>query len=165
MALEQKAPSHDPAQEPVTAGQLGSLVESIKAMTPPKKIRFNEFRTRSPFRTPIEGADPTVGRRKAKKLLRTCYQNGHRCNPALLGDEEIQLLNGLQGGVFIDKLVRVRLETGSAGSPDKLWIEYANKTHDQRIQVGDHWRSFVALLRLCTDEAKSKKKSVAQDED
>jgi hypothetical protein len=163
MANEQKAPSHDPAQEPVTAGQLGALVESIKAMTPPKKVRFNEFKSRSPFRTAIEGAEPTIGRRKAKKLLRNCYQNGHRINPALVADEEIQLLNGLKAGVFIDKIVRVRIDVGSSGSPDKLFIEYANKTHDQRIQVAEHWRSFVALLRLCTEEAKTRK-PVAQDE-
>lgn len=143
MAIENAPKSTSDA---ATSTDIRSLVESIKELTPPRKVRFNEYKTRSPF-------NPTGNRKR--KLDRICFQNGARINVALLFDEEIKLLNTLPEGRFIDQLVTVRKDAGSGGDKDKIHIEYANRTHDQRITFAEHVRSFVGLLRQIHEEAKA----------
>lgn len=139
-----KTDSTAPGQ--VTATDLTALVQSIQAMTPKKKVLFSEFKTKSPF-------NPTGNKRR--KLERICYQNGARMRLVALFDEEIKLLNTLPVGRFLDNLVTVRLEPGSNGALDKMHIEYANRTHDQRIAIAQRIRSLVALLRQIHEEAKA----------
>lgn len=141
-----KTAAQSKSSEVVTGQDITSLVESIKAMTPPRKVRFNEFKTRSVF-------NPTGNRNR--KLTCTVYQNGARVNPALLFDEEIKLLNNLPTGRFVEKIVTVRKVDGRDGAKDQLHIEYSNRSHDQRIAVAKHIRSFVGLLRQIHEEAKA----------
>lgn len=131
----------------ITGKDLRGLVESIRDMTPKRKVLFSEFKTRSTF-------NPTGS--KSRKLVRTTYQNGQRLNIALLFDEEIKLLNGLKPGRYIDGLVTVKLTEGRGGNVDKLNIEFANSTHDQRIDLAGHVRSFVHMLRQITEEQDGK---------
>ena len=130
----------------VTATDLTALVQSIQAMTPKKKVLFSEFKTKSPF-------NPTGN--KKRKLTRIAYQNGARIRIAALFDEEIKLFNSLPEGRFIENLVTVRKVGGSNGGLDQVHIEYSNRTHDQRMAIAMHIRSFVGLLRQIHEEAKA----------
>jgi hypothetical protein len=135
----------DPANAPVTAGQLGALVESIQAMTPKRKVLFSELKPKSPF-------NPKGVRHR--KLARTVLQNGNRLNVKQLFDEEIRLLNELRPGIYVNKKVSVHLIEGTEGNVDTLLINYKNKTHDDRLAMKEEVRSFVALLRRIVDESK-----------
>ena len=132
----------------VTATDLTALVQSIQAMTPKRKVLFSEFKTKSAF-------NPSGN--KSRTLTRRAYQNGARIQIDTLFDEEIKLLNTLPEGRFIDQLVTVRKVQGSNGSQDQIHIEYANRTHDQRIAISERIRSFVSLLRQIHTEAKEAK--------
>ena len=140
------------ANAPAASGQIGasdltSLVQSIQAMTPTRKVLFSEFKTKSAF-------NPTGS--QSRKLKCAAYQNGHRFEIETLFDEEIKLLNALPEGRFIQNLVSVRRVEGANGGKDQIRIEYANRSHDQRILIAQHIRSFVSMLRQIHEEAKAK---------
>ena len=130
----------------ISRTDLTSLVQSIQAMTPTRKVLYSEFKSRSPF-------NPSG--KRSRKLTRTYFQNGARLNVALLLDEEIKLLGLLQPGHYIGKLVTVRVSEGSAGALDVVRIEYPNKTHDQRMVLASKVQSFVSLLQQVVAESQS----------
>jgi uncharacterized protein (DUF849 family) len=144
MANEKPSPETDTT---IRTEDLRSLVESIKAMTPQRKLRFSEIK-------PVSKFNPTGNRKR--KLDRLVYQNGRRANVKLMFDEELKLIGQIVPGRYIDGLVTIRVVEGTNGALDQFHIEYANKTHDQRLANAAHWRSLVAMLRLCHDEMKAR---------
>lgn len=154
MAEETVAPP--PGMTPVAALSgdatiLQAIREQTEALTramPPAKVPFSRFKTRSAF-------NPTGARRKLKYVV---YQNGYRCNPKTLTDEEFALINSgkIRPGQYLSKLVTVRIEqAASEEDQDKIHIGYHNKTPDQRMMLKEHWRGFGDLLRKIVAESET----------
>lgn len=70
-----------------------------------------------------------------RKLARTVYQNGNRINVDLVYDVEIELLDAIKPGRYIENLVRI-VEGEDQDGTTAIHILYHNKTADQRMALG-----------------------------
>lgn len=88
---------------------------------------------------------------KVPPLKHETFQNGARCNPTTLNDAEIVLLNRItHSGRYIDRLVEVIFDDASPGQ-ETIYINYNNKTVDQRMTNKSKWQSFGHLLQQVVD--------------
>jgi hypothetical protein len=106
-----------------------------------RKVPFANHKPRSSF-------NPTG--KKRRKLTRRCYQNGYPMNINLLHDEEIELLNRLQAGKYLNGLVTVRVE--DKGAESALNIIYRNKSVDERFALKNEFRDLREFLRRADKE-------------
>jgi hypothetical protein len=125
-----------------------AVIDAIqRASGGPPKVRYSQFRTRSSF-------NPKGRKREMGCIV---YQNGYRLPIKMLNDVEISLLKRLKPGVFINKIVRVRKDTGVGEEEDKIYISDNNKTPDQRMTFRNHVQNFAHLVKQCVDEAEAAK--------
>lgn len=87
---------------------------------------------------------------KKRKLKRRCYQNGYPMNIALLHDVEIEALNRLKGGKYLNGLVTVR--TDDRGEDSTLNILYRNKSIDERMALKSEFRNLTEFLKRAVEE-------------
>lgn len=118
---------------------LNNTAEAMRANTI-VKVPLSKFKTRSPF-------NPTG--RKGRKLSRRVYQNGFPVLVTRLHDNEIELLEQVTPGNYLNNTVAIR-ESKNGASID-LHIVYKNKTIDQRMSKS--WHGFSDLLGKCVREA------------
>lgn len=126
-----------------TQGQLAKAIQALADSAPVRRVPFAKFKTRSPF-------NPTGKRRK---LSRRCYQNGYPMNIKTLHSKEIELLERLQPGKYINGMVGISVQE-NGGNTD-LHIAYKNKNIDDRMANKSEWRNLEQLLQRCVDEAES----------
>ena len=85
--------------------------------------------------------------RKPQEFTRTAYLNGIRLYEKLHFDTEIELLNTLPAGRFIDNTVIVTVVDGASGEPDQIHVDYPCATHDQRLRNAGLWSSLGIYCR------------------
>ena len=128
----------------VTANDVAAIIGAVQDTAPIKKVTWAQMKTTSSFRT---------DHKKAKKFTRSTYQNGIRLFEKLLFDTEIELLNTLPAGRFIDNTVIVTVVDGASGEADQVHVDYPCASHDHRLRNAGLWNSFEDLLRKCHSEA------------
>lgn len=131
-----------------------ALVKAIEATNPRKKTAVN--------RKPGTPWHPKDGSPKLK-LKRKHYQHGMILDQDMLSNEEVDLLNRLKVGIFMDGNVKVvrRRDKG-------IDIDYPVKTASQRLKLVNQYgvTSFSTLLQRCIDEASNPKTYIKpEDED
>ena len=129
--------------------------ETLSRMMPPAKVHISKFK-------PISAFNPT-GRKRTLKVI--VYQNGYRCNPKTLHDREFDIINSgkIRPGQYLSKIVTVRIEKASSEEDqDKVFINYNNKTPDQRMMNKDHWNGFTDLLEKIVAESEARQVRVKQ---
>jgi hypothetical protein len=124
----------------VDAAALGeSIAAAIQATQGPRKVSFAEHAANKKLKNPKH------------KLQRPMFQNGWLLDAEALSNQEIDLLNAVGPGRYIDGLVEVVEK--DKGSNRELHINYASKTIDQRMQLASHGvNSFAALLKRIVTE-------------
>jgi hypothetical protein len=123
-----------------------AIKEAVEETAPIKQVHISRYRAKTPF-------NPTGAKRAQRpKLNCTFFQNGDKPNPTRLFDEEIELINGLKPGRYINRVVEVveKIEGGERA----VEIRYSNKTPEQRFENKNHFRSLLELLRLIHAEMK-----------
>lgn len=147
--LESPVAPNTSAQELIAA-----LVAAINLTKPIEKKTPNTRKPGSPW-------DPKDGSKKLK-LKRKMYQHGIIMDPDFLDNEEIDLLNKLKVGRFVDGWVKVyrRKDHG-------VDIDYPIKTASQRVKlmgiIGG--QGLKGLLTRCINEAANPKSTVDADGD
>jgi len=135
----------EPAQ--ITQGDLASAIHALAkgqealANSQVRKIPYANHKPRSSF-------NPTG--KKKRKLSRKCYQNSYMMNINLLHDREIELLNQLKAGKYLNGLVTVRVE--DKGEESSVNIIYRNKSVDERMALKSEFRNLTEFLERATKE-------------
>lgn len=135
----------DPSQQ--------AFIEALKEITKQnaeangvRKVKFGQQSEVSPF-------NPTGNKKRA--LRRQMYVHGQPLNERTLHDEEIALLNSdkIRPGRYVEKLVTVREEENEDGTGEKsIYIDYSNKTQNQRLAMAALAPTFAILLKRITTE-------------
>jgi hypothetical protein len=139
----------------LTTNQLvEALVAAMTVVKPVTKKTAVDRKPNTPW-TPKDGSAKL-------KLRRKMHQHGMMIDPDLITNEEIELLNKLKTGSFLDGYVRVyrRRDKG-------IDIDYPIKTASQRLRLVNQFgiRNFKELLERCIAEAENPAKYVAPEED
>lgn len=151
--------SVEPTETPAPVQTVGiselaqALQEAINASKPiVKKTPFNRV-VNTPW-TPKDGS-PKL------KLKRKMYQHGLLLDADILSNAEIDLLNRVKPGNFMDGNVHVvrRRDRG-------IDVTYQVKTAAQRLKLVNTYgiRNLVDLLQRCLDEADAPKNFANEDE-
>lgn len=123
---------------------VNALVQAIEATRPvSKKNAVN--RTASTPWTPKDGS-PKL------KLKRKMSQHGQTLDADILFNEEIELLNKVRPGVFLEGAVRVTRRKDKG-----IDIDYSVKTASNRLKLVNQFgiRNFTDLLARCIYEAEN----------
>jgi hypothetical protein len=148
-ALVKNVVPHDTSAELVRA-----LVQAIESTKPVEKKNAYNRKPGNPW-VPKDGS-PKL------KLKRKFYQHGLLVDPDMSTNEEIELMNAVKPGRFLDGYVKVirRRDKG-------IDIDYQVKTAAQRMKLAANFgiNSFAALLERCIEEANNPTKYAIQDED
>lgn len=137
--------------DPALLAILAKMTQAVDAMTEQAKA--------GPIKQiPITEMDPTSvynpeGLRKRPELTRKVFQNGALLHPSRLRNREIELLNVLKIGKYLDGRIFVS-EANMGGSVPHLHINWNNKTMAQRIEISTIAgpRGFEALLEKMVEE-------------
>lgn len=123
--------------------KLSSAIAAGIASTAPKKVTAGQYEPHTPWQP--------GSKRSAHKLKHTVYQNGYRVPVKRLTNQEIDNLNAIsRPGRYINRMVEVVM--WDEGGLVNLDIRYNNKTHDQRSENKNHWRSFEELTKKIVEE-------------
>ncbi len=145
-----KTPVVDPTPAPTTpvglspdiSALVNALVQAIQLTKPVEKKNAANRKPGSPW-------DPKDGSKKLK-LKRKMTQHSILIDPDFLSNEEIDLLNKLKVGSFMDGWVKVyrRKDHG-------IDIDYPVKTASQRLKLVSQYgiRNLKELLERCIAEA------------
>lgn len=136
-------PTPTPAPvDPSIANLVAALSQAIQLTKPVEKKTAANRKPGSPW-APKDGS-------KKLKLRRDHFQHGIKIDPDFLSNVDIELLNKLKVGRFLDGWVKVyrRKDHG-------IDIDYPVKTAQQRLKLVSTYgvRSFAELLQRCIDEA------------
>lgn len=131
-----------------------ALIEAINATKPPTKKTAANRKPNTPW-TPKDGS-PKL------RLKRKFYQHGIMVDPDMVTNEQIELMNKVRPGLYMDGNVRVvrRRDKG-------IDIDYAVKTAAQRLRLVNQFgiRDFNELLQRCITEAENPQDYAIVDED
>lgn len=137
-----KTPTESAPLSTDVSALVNALVQAIQLTKPVEKKNAVNRKPGSPW-------DPKDGSKKLK-LKRKMYQHSMIIDPDFMTNEEIDLLNKLKVGRFMNGWVRVyrRKDHG-------IDIDYPVKTASQRLKlVSEHGiRNFKELLERCISEA------------
>jgi hypothetical protein len=121
-----------------------ALVQAIETTKPPQKKTAITRKPNTPW-TPKDGS-PKL------KLKRKMYQHGILIDEDLVSNEEVELLNKLKPGLFLNGHVKVyrRRDRG-------IDIDYPIKTAAQRLKLVNQFgiRNLAELLQRCISEAEN----------
>ena len=78
---------------------------------------------------------------------REYYQNGKLISSAVVTPTDIAMLESLQAGRYLNRLVEVIAREAEGSEMQSLEICYPTATHDQRIAAAKHFTSFTELLQ------------------
>lgn len=113
---------------------------------PIKQVQVTKYRNRTIYNP--EGLYP----HKRPQFTRDYYQNGKHLVADVLTPADIAILEKLQAGRYLNRLVEV-IERESEGSEMRsLEVRYPSATHDQRIAAGKVFQTFSQLLQLLLAE-------------
>jgi hypothetical protein len=131
-----------------------ALVAAMTAVKPVEKKNAANRKPKTPW-TPKDGS-PKL------KMKRKMHQHGMMIDEDIVTNEEIELLNKLKVGTFLDGYVKVyrRRDKG-------IDIDYPIKTASQRLRLVNQFgiRNFKELLERCISEASDPKKYEKPEED
>jgi len=140
--------------EQVTAMPMGissdDLARAIHALAKGQEALVNSQVRKVPYANHKPRSSFNPAGKKKRKLKRVCYQNGYVMNVVLLHDREIDLLNQLQGGKYLNGLVTVKVD--DRGSESTLNIIYRNKTVDERMALKSEFRNLAEFLERAVKE-------------
>lgn len=147
--------------EDVSNEDIKSLVKSVAqiAENQPKFRKLGIHETTFP--TPW---NPSGERRSLKLKPTALFQNGARVNPAMLSDEEIELINQLKPGLYNKKKWQVVRKRDKS-----LHLHYPNATLEHRFDLNIQAQGqFAGMLRLIITEQEAqeqRRKNGLDDED
>lgn len=148
MAQNNNAP--DTASVSVT--DLAGLIDAVKSTAPIKKVPYSKREPAGPF---AEGKT----RKQRLKLKYIFYQNGFRVGEKRLFDREIEWINKLEPGKFINNMVTVRkIESGNE-EPDSIHLMYKNATIDQRLALNQEVHGLYGMVQRCVQEAETQRQA------
>ena len=143
-----------PVQPNPSADLVAALVAAIQATKPIEKKNASNRKPGDPWQ-PKDGS-------KKLKLKRKMYQHGLLIDPDMSTNEEIELMNQIKPGRYLQDWVKVirRRDRG-------IDIDYPVRTSAQRLRlVSQHGiRTFKELLERIIEEGNNPSKYVTPDED
>lgn len=86
------------------------------------------------------------------QMTREYLQNGQLIELWHVSDSDIQKLNQLQPGIYLDRRVEVVEMASETGQKHVVNIRYNNATQEQRFELKNLFRSFSELLSLILRE-------------
>ena len=135
-----------------TEALIAALVAAIQQTKPVEKKTAANRKAVTPW-TPKDGS-PKL------KLKRKCYQHGMPIDGDMITNKEVELLNQLKPGRFLDNWVKVtrRRDRG-------IDITYPIRTSSQRLKLVNAYgiRNFGELLERCIEEANNPSKYAVTD--
>lgn len=125
----------------MTAGISQGIAAGMQGMLPKQKVEFGDFDPKSPFDIVVNGKSLP-----RPELRRVTYQNGFRIMPERMTHREIELCNQLRkSGRYINRVVE--LVVRDEGAAEVVYINYNNRSIEQRFENKGLWRSFEDLLQ------------------
>ena len=130
-----------------------ALVQAINQTKPAAKLTPNQRKPRTPWTNKDGSPKP--------KLKRVFYQHGILVDPDMSTNLEVELMNKVRPGIFMDGHVRVTRRRDKG-----IDISYPVKTAAQRLRLVNQFgiRNFAELLQRCIDEADNPKQYEVSDE-
>lgn len=126
-----------PSKEERQLDALTTLAESVKLLVArqesTRQLNYNEILPTSPWNP--------EGKRQRTQLRRQAYQNGIWLNPMMLRESEIELLNAIKPGRYLNRTVEVQL--WGDGSVN---ISYKNGKLEKRMEFAAKYPDLTALL-------------------
>ena len=118
-----------------------------------RRIPHGQQQIRSPF-------NPSGKRGRKIRPWTAVWQAGFRVSVKTLTDREIELLAKMKPGRYIDGLVTVVVKPNPDGS--ELFINYNNKTADQRMALGSRVgaKGFEGMLEMMLAEKTQQDKDI-----
>lgn len=153
----------DPGPEPKSAASTqvstaneiaAALVQAIELTRPVEKKNAFNRKINTPW-TPKEGS-------VKHKLKRPFYQHGIQVDPDTLSNDEIDMINQLRPGLFLDGHVKVNRRKDRG-----IDIDYPVRTAAVRLKLINQFgvRNLTDLCRLCVEESKRPKVDIADLDD
>jgi hypothetical protein len=164
----------EPESEPTVESHEGAAADTVQAVQTPQGLDgaavlanaiVAAINSNQPKRVPYGRHKPSSrtdnpdGSPKPP-LTRKYFQNGRMIFEERVDSVEIQLLNMLTPGKFVDNLITVSEKDSSNGT--LVNISYKCGTADQRMSLGTRVRSFKDMLRKCIKEAHVKAEAEKQ---
>lgn len=122
------------------------IVQAGNETGPIKQVPVTKYRNRHLYNP--EGLYP----HKRPKFTRDYYQNGKMISSDVLTPADIAILEKLQAGRYLNRLVEVIEREAEGSEMRSLEVRYPSATHDQRIAAGKVFTSFSDLLRKLLNE-------------
>lgn len=125
-----------------------AITEAVAEASPVKQVHISRYRAQTPW-------NPT-GELRRRKMEARFLQNGIELRDWHITDEDIDLLNQIKPGRYMDRKVEVveRNENGSR----TVEIRYSNQSIGQRMEMKNYARNFTELLQNIVTEMKPAKK-------
>ncbi|HEX6272887.1 MAG TPA: hypothetical protein VFZ53_07605 [Polyangiaceae bacterium] len=120
------------------------ITDSAAQTGPIKQIPITRYKNRNVF-------NPS-GNRKRPEFTRDYYQNGKQLDAAVQFNADIENLNRLKPGRYLNRTVEVIERLQDNGAPAQIEIRYPNATADDRFAMTKYFRSFGELLTLILAE-------------
>lgn len=154
MAKKTVEPTQEASTSNASADLIAALVQAINLTRPVEKKTANTRKPGSPW-------DPKDGSKK-HKLKRKMHQHGIIIDPDLITNEEIDLLNKLKVGLYINGSIKVYRRKDSG-----IDIDYAIKTASQKVKLMSllGGEGLAGLLKRCIAEGLVAKVTVDEDGD
>lgn len=155
MGKDEKTEQTSPQTVPAVAVTADALANAI--LTATEAVGGNRRQVKFGSHTPKSAFNPTGKRRNPKRVF---YQNGFKANEPVLHDQEIERIETIKPGTFVDGLVTVVI-IGKDDEEEKpaVHLKYHCATADQRMNLGSRIQRskedvtmLSALLRMCIEE-------------
>lgn len=153
-----------PASESAIVGAFGQLLGGVQELVEQGKrgrqVPFHEATFKTPF-------NPDGKRERPKLKFPHFYQNGARCNPKLMTDEEIRLANQLKPGRYFNGKWEVRRRNDKS-----LELRYPHSTiahrMDLKFESGGNMASMLQKILVeqeAREQARKSGRVLAEDDD
>jgi hypothetical protein len=126
-----------------------ALKGAVEETAPIKQIHISRYVAKTPFNP--------EGKKKHERSKLKCefLQNGFKPNVGMLFDAEIDLINQLKPGRYLDRKVEV-IERNEAGKRS-IELRYDNASIEQRMEMKNVARSLGEMLEKIVAEQKPTK--------
>jgi hypothetical protein len=126
-----------------------SIAGTLEKLQGQRQMSSAEYRTRTPW-------NPEAKKEHERPaFLRKYFQHGHLIQKWHVSDEDIELLDQLEPGRYLNKRVAVDVKESSNGDADSVFVSYPTKEQSDRQENARLFGSFTNLLRKIVEEIRN----------
>lgn len=123
-----------------------AITNAVAEAGPVKQIHISRYTAKTPW-------NPTGSKQRPKMRCRF-FQNGFEIREAFVTDEDIDRLNKIRPGRYLNRKVEV-IQRNEHGN-ESMELRYSNATIEQRMELKNEARSLSEMLKRIVSEAGDK---------